>query len=287
MPHSAWCPIRYDVHSYRVDLAGGQGTLLTLHGRRPITFTLTAYNRQYSAWTVTSADLLRDRRGRWWLHVVVTQPLTDTAPTQEVVGVDLGIVHPATDSNGTHYGSDHWKVVEERTYQLRRRLQAKGTKSARRHLKTMSGRQRRFRRDCDHILSKRLVAAVSPGATLVFEDLTDIRGRAQARKQQKRRLHGWSFAQLHAFVTYKAEARGVRIGVVDPRYTSQKCSACGHRERANRVDQAHFRCVLCHFSCNADHNASLNIRDDYQRAAVSPPIVSMQHLAVSGTSLAL
>ncbi len=288
LPQSAWCPIRYDVHSYRVDLAAGHGTLLTLHGRRPIHFTLTAYTRQYSDWTVTSADLVRDRRGRWGLHVVVTHPLSKTAPTDEIVGVDLGIVHPATDSNGTHYGSDHWTVVEDRTHQLRRRLQAKGTKSAKRHLKKMSGRQRRFRRDCDHILSKRLVASVRPGATLVFEDLTDIRGRAKARKEQKRRLHAWSFAQLQFFVTYKAEAWGVRIGLVDPRYTSQKCSACGHRDRANRVDQAHFRCVSCHFSCNADHNASLNIRDDYQRAAVSPPTVSTQpRAAASGTSLAL
>ncbi len=287
MPQSAWRPIRYDVHSYRVDLVGGHGTLLTLRGRRPIAFTLTAYNQRYAEWTVTSADLLHDRRGRWWLHVVVTQPLTETAPTDEIVGVDLGIVHPATDSDGNHYGSDHWTVVEERTYQLRRRLQAKGTRSARRHMKKMARRQRRFRTDCDHVVSKRVVTAAQPGATLVFEDLTDIRTRVRARKEQRRRLHSWSFAQLQAFVAYKAEARGVRVAFTDPRYTSQKCSACGHRERANRSDQAHFSCVSCHFSCNADHNASMNIRDNYRRAAVSPPTVSIQPLVVSGTSLAL
>jgi len=273
MPQSTWCPIRYDVHSYRVDLSGGKGALLTLHGRRPIDFTLTAYNRQYTTWKVTSADLLHDRRGRWWLHVVVTQPLTETAPTDEVVGVDLGIVHPATDSGGNYYGSDHWKVVEERTDQLRRRLQAKGTKSSRRHLKKMSRRQRRFRTDCDHVVSKRLVASVEPGATLVFEDLTDSRVRVRQRKEQRRRLHTWSFAQLQGFVAYKAEARGVRIALTDPRYTSQKCHACGHRERANRADQAHFSCRSCHVSCNADHNASINIRDNYRRAAVSLPSV--------------
>lgn len=275
MPQSEHCPIRYDARSYRVDLAAGTASLLTTEGRKVVTFRLSPYHRRYADWRTASADLFRDHQGRWWLHVVVTAPTPASEPTTETVGVDLGIVHPATDSRGNHYGSDHWQVVEGRTHNLRRRLQAKGTRSAKRHLKRLSGKQGRFRRDCDHVLSKRLVTSVQSGATLVFEDLTDIRGRAKVRKQQRRRLHSWSFAQLQAFTAYKAQARGVAIGYVDPRYTSQKCSACGHRERANRPNQADFRCVSCGFVCNADHNASLNIRQDYlSRAAVNPPIVS-------------
>ncbi len=281
-PYSDFCPVRYDARSYRVNLTAGTGSLLTMNGRVAVAFALTPYHRRYETWKTASADLLRDRQGRWWLHVVVTSPVAQVTPTDEVVGIDLGIVHPATDSQGNFYGSDHWKVVEDRTFQLKRRLQAKGTRSAKRHLVKMSGRQRRFRRDCDHVLSKRLVASVAPGATLVFEDLTDIRGRAKARKEQKRRLHSWSFDQLRNFATYKAEAQGVMVGFVDPRYTSQKCSACGHRDRANRVDQAHFRCVSCGFECNSDHNASLNIRADYCRATVNSPTVSTAY--GSGTS---
>ncbi|HEY9603454.1 MAG TPA: IS200/IS605 family accessory protein TnpB-related protein [Allocoleopsis sp.] len=59
---------------------------------------------------------------------------------------------------------------------------------------------------------------------MVFEDLTNIRGRAKMRTAQRRRLHGWSFAQFQAFVTYKAEGKGVNVEFVDPRYTSQKSS---------------------------------------------------------------
>ena len=81
-------------------------------------------------------------------------------PTNETVGVDLGIVSPATDCRGTFYGDKHWKQVEDRIFQLRCRLQSKGTKSAKRHLKKLSGRQKRFRRDCDHVLAKRLVQSV-------------------------------------------------------------------------------------------------------------------------------
>ena len=251
-------------------------TILAIGGRIKLSFEVAEYYRQYLSWKNTSADLIRDRKGRWWLHIVMETDTPKIEPTTQVVGVDLGIATPAVDSNGNKYGSDHWKHVEDTTFELRRRLQSKGTKSAKRHLKKLSGRQKRFRRDCDHVLSKRLVGSVESGATLVFEDLTNIRGRAKMKKSQRRRLHGWSFAQFQAFVTYKAEAKGVKVGFVDPRYTSQKCSQCGHIERGNRPSQAEFRCKKCGFECHADYNASMNIRNDFLklRASVNAPIVS-------------
>jgi transposase len=51
----------------------------------------------------------------------------------------------------------------------------------------------------------------------------------------------------------------VRVVAVDPRSTSQRCSDCGHTERANRTTQAHFCCVVCQFASPADYNAAINI----------------------------
>lgn len=273
-PTSKRCPIRYDARSYTVWFERSELSILGIKGRVNLSFEIAEYYRQYLTWKNTSADLLQDRKGRWWLHVVMEAESPQARATDKVVGVDLGIASPAVDSRGSKYGSDHWKEIEDRTFELRRRLQAKGTKSAKRHLKKLSGRQRRFRQDCDHVLSKRLVRSVQSGATLVFEDLTNIRGRARMRKAQRRRLHGWSFAQFQAFVTYKAEAKGVSVGFVDPRYTSQKCSKCGHIERGNRPSQAEFRCKKCRYECHADYNAAVNIRQDFLklRASVNVPI---------------
>jgi len=274
-PTSKRCPIRYDARSYTVWFDRSELTILSIKGRIKLFFEIAEYYRQYLHWKNTSADLLQDRKGRWWLHVVMETETPETTATDEVVGVDLGITSLAVDSRGSKYGSDHWKEIEDRTFELRRRLQSKGTKSAKRHLKKLSGRQRRFRKDCDHVLSKRLPRSVVSGATLVFEDLTNIRGRAKMRKAQRRRLHGWSFAQFQAFVTYKAEARGVNVDFVDPRYTSQKCSKCGHIERGNRPSQAQFLCKKCGYECHADHNAAVNIREDFLklRVRVNSPIV--------------
>ena len=58
---------------------------------------------------------------------------------------------------------------------------------------------------------------------------------------------------------YKAEQKGGEVIEVDPKFTSQKCSCCGHISKENRKTQSKFRCVKCNFKLNADLNASLNI----------------------------
>jgi putative transposase len=115
-------------------------------------------------------------------------------------------------------GKKQWKEQERRTFRLKRKLQAKGTRSAKRRLKKLSGKQFRRRRDHDHVLSKQLVQHATPGSTLVLENLKNIRDtsklgrgeKASQKRDTKRRLHSWSFAQLYCFVEYKAEARGIR-----------------------------------------------------------------------------
>lgn len=73
-------------------------------------------------------------------------------------------------------------------------------------------------------------------------------------------LNQWPFAQLQEFTAYKAARNGVRILMVDPAYTSQKCNRCGYVDARNR-NHARFDCLRCGHSDNADHNAALNIRD--------------------------
>ena len=97
-----------------------------------------------------------------------------------------------------------------------------------------------------------------------MENLTDIRKRIKARRgRASRRLHGWSFAKLRTFVTYKAEAKGVAVVFIDPRHTSQTCRKCGYQHRSNRKTQSMFECRGCGYTVNADLNASFNIRNKH------------------------
>jgi putative transposase len=103
------------------------------------------------------------------------------------------------------------------------------------------------------------------GGTIVHEDLTDIRRRVRARRGAgQRQLHAWSFAQWRQFVVYKAEEAGLDVVAIDSRHTSQTCSHCGFKHRANRRSQALFQCRHCGYTLHADLNAAKNIAAKYR-----------------------
>jgi putative transposase len=275
LPRTRCCSIRYDMRSCWVKWESSTCSLATVTGRLELAFSLPTYARRYitgSTGKVASADLVYKRR-RWRLHVVVSLPAPDVAPTADVVGVDLGVVRPAVTSNNRFLGQRCWREQEARIFRLRRKLQAKGTKSAKRHLRRLSGKLFRQRRDHDHVLSKRIVQATPAGGTIVLEKLTDIRLRTKQRQgKQSRRLHSWSFAQLQGFTCYKAEEQGKRVVLVDPRKTSQTCNRCGYTNRANRPKQAVFCCCECGYQLNADLSAARNIAAKYQLARLGTPL---------------
>lgn len=281
-PHSRTCPPRYNLHTFKVDWDARSVRLSTTNGRIAVPFIIPAYAAHLVGGKVCAADLI-GRDGEWWLHIVVELPAPEVAPSTEVVGVDLGVAQPAVTSAGKFLGRKAWRATEARYFEHRRALQSRGSKSARRRLRKLRGRQARFRRDCDHVLSKRIVQSVTPGATIVVENLTNIRARVKTRQgKQARRVHGWSFAQCRGFIEYKAEARGCTVVGVDPRHTSQHCPACGHTARNNRRTRALFRCRSCDYTLHADLVGARNIAAKYRGTfgipvgagrPVSPPTV--------------
>ncbi|MBD9723819.1 IS200/IS605 family element transposase accessory protein TnpB [Streptomyces sp. ID-01-6.2a] len=94
----------------------------------------------------------------------------------------------------------------------------------------------------------------------VADARTGIRERVRLRKPQRATHSSWSFAQLGAFIAYKAKKAGVPVVYVDPAYTSRTCAECGHIDKANRASQAWFACRSCGFVDHADRNGSRNIR---------------------------
>ncbi len=206
------------------------------------------------------SDLI-ERDGVFYLIAVCEIP---EAPVNEkpsaFIGVDLGIVNIATTSTGYRAGGRGLNRHRRRQLELRRKLQAKGTQSAKRRLKHRGRKEARHAANINHIISKRIVTtAERTGRGIALEDLTGIRERVRLRKDQRTQLHAWSFHQLGQFIAYKALRAGVPLVYVDPAYTSKQCSECGHIDRRNRVDQATFACRACGVIMHADDNASHNI----------------------------
>ena len=269
--------IRYDARSFSL-VGDQQVSLNTLDGR--ITATLMLGNFQRTAltdrtWTVGGAELIR-RRTTWYLHITQSRPAPPPQPTTGAIGCDLGIVNLCTTDDGTVFTGATVQRVRTKRHRHRQRLQKRNTRNAKRRLRNMAGKERRFQTDVNHCISKALVQrAIDDRKALRLEDLTDIRQRTAGtvRRSQRRQHSSWAFRQLRAFVTYKAQQAGVPLILVDPRNTSRRCFACGYTDKANRPNQATFHCQ--HPSCGhidaADVNAAKNIA---YWAAVSQPLAS-------------
>lgn len=283
-PQSKTCAPRYNVHTYTLNWTTQTVRLSTCGGKQSMPFTFPDYCARYIGNPFATADLIC-RKERWYLHVVVSVPEPVVPRDDTVIGVDLGLNHPAVTSNRHFLGSHHWKEVDRRTFRLRRKLQSNGSRSAKCHLKKLSKKQALFHRDCDHVLSKRIVHSVPSGATIVLENLTNIRENVQRRKGEgQRKMHSWSFAQVYGFIQYKGQERGITVERVDPRHTSQTCSRCGHQARNNRRSQSLFLCRKCGYCLNADYNASKNIRDKHLAYLASVGIAFAGGSSSSGLS---
>ena len=269
----------YDRHLLRF---GDVGTvsMATLQGRVKMPMVMGTYQAEQFGNIKPFAELVRRKDGKWFL--MATVEFDDEPPVAPVdfLGVDLGVANLATDSDGEMHSGEAVERVRIKCQTHKQQLQSAADKAAharrrkriRKKLKRKAEQESRFRRDTNHVLSKRLVEkAKDTRRGIALEDLKDLRQRTRFRKPQRARMGNWGFDQLRQFITYKAQQAGVMLKVVDPAYTSQMCSECEHVDRANRSSQSRFRCKRCGHQAHADSNAARNIR---ARALVNAPIVS-------------
>jgi len=83
--------------------------------------------------------------------------------------------------------------------------------------------------------------------------------QVKAKSVLNRSLRDAGLGLLLDQLTYKVAERGGRLTKVNPAYTSQRCSRCGHTSESNRRTQSHFKCESCSFATHADENAAKNI----------------------------
>jgi putative transposase len=154
------------------------------------------------------------------------------------------------------------KVLSRRKKGSANRAKAKA-KLAKKHLKLKNKRN-----DFLHKITKTL----SENQTVAVENLKiknmskQAKGsienpnmRARAKRGLNRSILQQSWGKFFELLEYKLDRNGGKLIRVDPKFTSQKCSCCGHTEKENRLKQAQFICKNCGNALNADYNASINI----------------------------
>ncbi|GHO55307.1 RNA-guided endonuclease InsQ/TnpB family protein [Ktedonobacter robiniae] len=234
--------------------------------------------------SIGDAKLCYDMRKKTFYFLValdIDVPEPSIEHLGEVVGVDVGIRYLAVTSTSTGNATFHpGKRVRHRANhyaRLRKRLQQKGTRGAKRRLRRIERRERRFKLQANHSIAKQIVKQ-HPHTLIGLEHLTDIREGTKRRKHRRKKngksfeavslkvrkanrvYSQWSFAELQALISYKAILLGSLAIKVDADYTSKACPVCGHTTGKNRPRKGLlFVCQQCHYTLHADLIGARNV----------------------------
>jgi len=223
------------------------------------------------------------REGRRWMLVLSCDnvPTSPLEPSRAVVGIDMGIVDFAITSDGQHIDNPRWGAKAASKLHAAQAVLARkkrGSNNRRAARETVAARHRKVancRRDFHHKTAKALVESYD---IIVIEDLKianmvrrtkprpdpDTPGAflangGAAKTGLNKSIYDAGWAQFRSILAAKAEEAGRQMIDVDPRHTSDRCEACGHAARENRVKRAVFRCVRCGHKAHADEHAARNI----------------------------
>src|SRR5260221_8889760 len=239
---------------------GQQVSVLTLQGRIIVSYQ--GYEPHvaliHHGATIGGAKLWYDKAHKQFyllvsLELEVPEPTPDVLPT--VIGVDVGqryLATTATLSNRSRfYPGKRVRARADHYTRLQKRLQKKGTRSAKRRMLALSGRERRLKLQVNHSIAKSIIVS-HPHTLIGLEELTGIRERTRRRKRQhkkqgkgtepvsskarraNRHASRWAFAELHSMLTYKATLTGSLAIKADAGYPSQTCPYCGYTDKRNR-----------------------------------------------------
>jgi len=216
-------------------------------------------------------------RGKHWYVSIQTEMEIGEPkhPSVTEIGIDMGVANFATLSSGetlaplnsfrkheTSLAKSQKKLSRKKKYSKNWRKQK--VEVSRIHIRVADARK--------DFLHKASTTISKNQAVVYLEDLkvSNMSASAKGTEEEPGRNvkakaglnksildQGWY--EFRRQLEYKQKWRGGEVVVVEPRYTSQTCSACGNVDRASRQSQELFECVRCGYEENADINAAKNI----------------------------
>jgi len=221
---------------------------------------------------VKSFRITRDRAGRWHVAFAVIPEPIPRPGNGEAVGIDRGIAVSAALSTGEMLRVPGLSVREaSRLRRLERKL-AKAKRGSRRRdtVKSSAARLKARERDRRKDWYEKTSTDIARRFDVIRVEDLNVRGMMRSARgtveapggnvAAKAGLNrGISRSGWGLLVRRLEDKAPGRVERVNPAYTSQRCSACGHVARENRESQAVFLCTACKFACNADVNAARNI----------------------------
>jgi putative transposase len=209
---------------------------------------------------IKTLTIQKSSTGKWYAAFSCEVEPERLSERPEQVGIDVGLKTFATLSTGEEIANPRFFRKEEKALakvQRKHSKLAKGTPERRKHRKAVARVHERvaFRRDnFTHQESRRLVDSYG---IICVEDLQV--NRMTHNHCLAKSIADASWSEFFSKLSGKAEEAGRRYVAVNPAYTSQTCSRCGHRQKMPLSERV-FACPCCHVHLDRDLNAALNIR---------------------------
>jgi putative transposase len=224
----------------------------------------------------TSYRVTLDRAGRWHVAFAAIPEAITTRGTTGVVGIDRGVTVSAALSTGELLHAPGLASREgKRLRRLERKLaRAKRDSNRRGQVRLAVARLKARETDRRKDWAEKASTAIVRRFDLIrVEDLQirnmtrSARGTARNPGRNVRAKSGLNREILRSgwglLVRRLEDKAPGRVEKVNPAFTSQRCSACGHVDPESRESQARFVCTACGFACHADVNAARNIAAGY------------------------
>jgi putative transposase len=252
---------RYDSITYPQAPSGckldADGKRLRLHGVGPVKIVL----HRPLAGTPKTATVRRSSTGKWYVCFSCECPEPSLLPaTGRQVGIDVGLRTFATLSTGQHIANPRFFRAEEKALAKVQRAHSKlekGTPERVKHRHAVARVHERIawrRSDFAHQRSRCIVNTFD---LITVEDLSV--NRMTHNHCLAKSIHDAAWSQFAGLLSYKAAWAGRKYVAVNPAYTSQDCSTCGHRKTDLTLADRTYNCSCCGVALDRDHNAAMNI----------------------------
>ena len=213
---------------------------------------------------------------QWYICICVSVEPKKWDGENQAVGIDLGVKRLATLSDGSYFNNPQFFKKYQSQLRLKQRKLARQKRFGKNWNKTVKQisklhtKIKRCRLDHLHKVSHSITSRFN---ILLVEDLKlknmtkSAKGTLENKGKNVKQKSGLNRSMLDSGLgillnqlKYKTEFQDGVFQPVNPIYTSQTCSCCGHVDSKNRISQSNFKCVQCSFVMNADENAAINIK---------------------------
>ncbi|MEZ4735510.1 MAG: transposase [Caldilineaceae bacterium] len=203
----------------------------------------------------------RDSVGNWYACFSCECPAKPLPPTDQVVGIDLGLTTFAYFSNGDKIDRQRWMDSDARDIarlQRKKERPAKGSPERRKVVRALQHAYRRAANRRTNFVHQESRKLVNQYQFVAFEKLDIQDMQVNGNKTIARGIADVAWGQFVQFTTYKAADAGRGVAHVNPRGTTQECSRCGQVVPKDLRTRVHD-CPSCGLRLNRDQNAALNI----------------------------